>query len=343
LSSPRISTAPNTHRLQGKKYTLETDADGVIVCKRNASKKKKKGEDTSPKHYHMNSHVSSTLAVHVLPHTTTPCVLHCHTEYKSANGQIYRANPNYQEKPWFDYALVDWHGYDEPFPARIHVFLNLCNVIHGSNISIPHSGQCVCVTSPGFYALIESYHEVFSDSNNSKTEREEDPPDVNNMPNDDNDRGDGSEREEGNRSIFRKFMVDLIPNSPKPKLYLVHVDSIRRPTVAIADTFSDCVNDDQGQTIPDAKYIVMMLPQSEWANTWDSFIHKKHRDISTGKMAESDESGDEGFTRMERIVPPSPQSRRNKTARRTKTATTGVPRKALTGGSTKSHKRQRTK
>jgi hypothetical protein len=94
---------------------------------------------------------------------------------------------------------------------------------------------------------------------------------------------------------------------------------------------------------PDAKYIVMMLPQSEWANTWDSFIHKKHRDISTGKMAESDESGDEGFTRMERIVPPSPQSRRNKTARRTKTATTGVPRKALTGGSTKSHKRQRTK
>ena len=156
-----------------------------------------------------------------------------------------------QEKPWFDYALVDWHGYDEPIPARIHVFLNLCNVKHGSNISIPHSGQCVCVTTPGFYALVESYHEVYSDSNNSNTEREEEPPDVNNVPNNDNERRDG--REEGNRSIFRKFMVDLIPNSPKPKLYLVHVDSIRRPTVAIADTFSDCVNEDQGQTIPDAK------------------------------------------------------------------------------------------
>ena len=345
LSSPRTSTAPYTHRLQGKKYTLETDADGVIVCKRNASKKKKKGEDTSPEHYHMNSHISSTLAVHVLPHTITSCVLHCHTEYKSADGQIYRANPNYQEKPWLDYAMVDWYGYDELFPARIHVFLNLCNVKHGSKISIPHSGQCVCVTTPGFYALVESYHEVFSDSDNdSDAEGDEEPSDVTDVPNNDNDGDDGSEGEEINRSIFRKFMVDLIPNSPKPKLYLVHVDTIKMPTVAIADTFSDCVNDNQGQTIPDAKYIVMMLPQSKWTKTWDSFIHRKHRDISTRKTAESDESGDEGFKRMERIVPPSPQSRRgNKTTRRTKTAR-GVPRKASTGGSTKrNHKRQRTK
>jgi hypothetical protein len=104
LSSTHTSTAPNTHRLQGKKYIIETDADGVIVCKRNASKKKKNGEGTSPEHYHMNSHISSTLVVHVLPHTIASCVLRCHTEYKSADGQIYRANPNYQEKPWFDFV-----------------------------------------------------------------------------------------------------------------------------------------------------------------------------------------------------------------------------------------------
>jgi hypothetical protein len=38
----RIPTMmPDTHRLQGRRLSLEEDVDGAIVCKRNVSKKKK--------------------------------------------------------------------------------------------------------------------------------------------------------------------------------------------------------------------------------------------------------------------------------------------------------------
>ncbi len=109
---------PGTHRLQGKRFSLEEDIDGLIICKRNAPKKKK-ADDPSPKDYHLTSHVPTSLEKYVLPHVT-PRILYCHTEYKSADGQIYRAHPCYHDKPWFDYALVDWHGYEDLFPARIH-------------------------------------------------------------------------------------------------------------------------------------------------------------------------------------------------------------------------------
>jgi hypothetical protein len=96
----------------------------------------------------------------------------------------------------------------------------------------------------------------------------------------------------------------LIPNNLQPILYLVHVNSIKRPTVAVANNFSDCVQNDDGQSILNAKYIFMILPQTEWSKTWYSFIHRKYREIViTKKNAESDESRDEGFGRPEQIIP----------------------------------------
>ena len=71
--SPTPKVMPNTHRLQGKRFSLEEDVDGLIICKRNASKKKK-ADDPSPEDYHLISHVSTCLATHVLPHTT-PCFI----------------------------------------------------------------------------------------------------------------------------------------------------------------------------------------------------------------------------------------------------------------------------
>jgi hypothetical protein len=338
--SPTPTTAmPNTHRLQGKRFSLEEDADGLIICKRNASKKKK-GDDPSPGEYHLTSHVSTSLAKHVLPHLT-PHILHCHTEYKSADGQIYRAHPCYHDKPWFDHALVKWHGYDNLFPARIHAFLNLCNVRTGSKVRLPHSNQEVTIPTPGFYAVIESYNEVLCDSEKSEDDL------------DDDEVGEDDDEEEENRSIFRKFELDLIPNTLHPILYLVHVDSIKRPTIAVPDAFGDCAHNDNGQSIPNTKYIFMMLPQAEWSQTWESFIHRKHREIVTKKTkVESDESGDEGFHRPERVVPPSPTSRKRgkakssvpkaASARHVTEANTGSGRSDLHPQSAiSSHKRRR--
>ena len=151
----------------------------------------------------MNSYVTNTLATYCLPHLN-PSILHCHTEYKSQDGQIYRAHPNYQHKPWFDYAMVKWAGYDDLVPSRIHAFLNLNNVQSGSCISFPHSGQRVAVTTPGFYAVIESYDPVEDDKvdDNDAVEVEDD------------------DREgEVDRSIFREFRLSLIPGGNQPILY----------------------------------------------------------------------------------------------------------------------------
>ena len=113
-----------------------------------------------------------------------------------------------------------------------------------------------------------------------------------------------------------------MPNGIDPILYLIHVDSIKRPTIAVADNFSDLAPCEDGQTLPNTDYIVMMLPQTEWATTWDSFIHREYKDIVlTGVRKEKDESGDEGFVREELIVPPSPPSharRRKKAAAKRK-------------------------
>ncbi|KAI2500036.1 hypothetical protein MHU86_14422 [Fragilaria crotonensis] len=141
----------DTHRLQGKRFSLEEDVDGVIVCKRNASKKKKADDP------------SRGLSLDI-------------SQYKSADGQIYRAHPCYHGKPWYDYALVKWHGYDDLFPARIHAFLNLCNVTNGSKIRLPHSGQEVSVPNPGFYAVIESYNEVLPDGDDSEDDGDDEEP-----------------------------------------------------------------------------------------------------------------------------------------------------------------------
>jgi hypothetical protein len=269
----------------------------------------------------LTSHISTCLAKHVLSHTT-PRTLHCHTEYKSAGGQIYHAHSWYHGKPCFDYALVNWHGYDDLFPGCIHAFLNLCNVRNGSKIRLPYSGQEVSVPNPGFYAVIESYNEVLPNGDDSDDDGDD---------KDSGEIGDDEEEahEEGDRSIFRKFQLDLIPNSLQPILYLIHVDSIKRPTVAVADTFNDCGHKDDGQSIPNAMYIFMMLPQTEWSKTWDLFIHRTYKEIVvTKKKAESDESGDDGFQRPDRIVPPSPASRRS---RRTGSGSTRSVRKPTVG------------
>ena len=278
----------------------------------------------------MTSHISTCLAKHVLSHTT-PRTLHCHTEYKSAGGQIYHAHSWYHGKPCFDYALVNWHGYDDLFPGCIHAFLNLCNVRNGSKIRLPYSGQEVSVPNPGFYAVIESYNEVLPNGDDSDDDGDD---------KDSGEIGDDEEEahEEGDRSIFRKFQLDLIPNSLQPILYLIHVDSIKRPTVAVADNFNDCGHKDDGQSIPNAMYIFMMLPQTEWSKTWDLFIHRTYKEIVvTKKKAESDESGDDGFHRPDRIVPPSPASRRSRrkgsgSTRSVRKPTVGKRRKASTVG-----------
>ena len=53
-------------------------------------------------------------------------VVHGFTEYVAANGESFRAHPNYRGKgPWNDWCLVDWEGIDEYVPAKMITFIDL--------------------------------------------------------------------------------------------------------------------------------------------------------------------------------------------------------------------------
>jgi len=64
------------------------------------------------------------------------------TEHKR-NGQIFRASPFFQDKPWRDWVIIDW-GTEGQLQAQIHLFVDLRN--------IPDNSPYV----PSTYAIIES-------------------------------------------------------------------------------------------------------------------------------------------------------------------------------------------
>ena len=190
---------------------------------------------------------------------------------------MYRAHPNYHGngKPWYDHAFVKWRGNTGKVllhPARVHVLIDLNNVLPRSVITFPESEQVGYFTKPGFYAIVESYDPVEGPCPNNK---------VNSNKKMDAD---------FDFSVFRKFHLTLLSKSSKPKLFLVHVDSIVGPTVAIPDAFGDNPIQVSGPSIPNVDYIFLTLRQHEWAQTWESFIIKQDLQVNGPDGHESNDS-----------------------------------------------------
>ena len=47
-------------------------------------------------------------------------------------SNIFRGDPDYKGFPWYDWAYVDWDGYDEPVPAKIWLFMDLHDNLNDS-------------------------------------------------------------------------------------------------------------------------------------------------------------------------------------------------------------------
>ena len=266
-------------KLSGKLFIISKDVNGNPCCHRQSSSKK--ARDSHMDAFPLDAHVFETVAAYCLPHVD-PQIVYCYTEFHpKSGGQLYRAHPNYHGngKPWFDHVVVQWRGdAGKVFlhPARVHVFIDLRNVLPRSVITFPESEQVGYFTKPGFYAVIESYDPVKVPSPNNTA--------------------NPSEKMDADFdfSVFRKFRLTLLPKSNKPKLFLVHVDSIVGPTVAIPDAFGDTPIQVSGPSIPSVDYIFLTLRQAEWAQTWESFIVKQdHRVNGPGGYESNDSDYDE--------------------------------------------------
>ena len=61
------------------------------------------------------------------------CVIKGYTELK-VEGHTYRSHPCYWgEKPWYDWALVQWEHDSDPYPAQICMFLDLTEATFMNN------------------------------------------------------------------------------------------------------------------------------------------------------------------------------------------------------------------
>jgi hypothetical protein len=117
------------------------------------------------------------------------------TEHKRCN-QIFRGSPHYLDKPWRDWAMIDW-GNNNILPGQIWIFIDLTEIPDGP------------AYEPGIYAVIESADATMDEDEIAMTElfvpyiKETDGVDE-------------------NGKIKRKF-------------YLVDVEAIHSPTIVIPD------------------------------------------------------------------------------------------------------------
>ena len=127
--------------------------------------------------------------------------LKCCTEFKSADGDSYRAHPNiYNGCPWHDKAMVKWDRITHPLPAFIHTFLDLRDVPHCGIKAV--SGENYM---PGMYVVVHSYAA--------------DDPDLIETPN----------------TMIGRYTVTRDPRSQLPILYILPVETIASPTIGIQD------------------------------------------------------------------------------------------------------------
>jgi hypothetical protein len=215
----------------------------------------------------MDETIKDLLVKHCMPKVES-CELHCFTEYKPQNhfadsngedaGQIYRANPRYLEKPWYDHAMITWHGLMLPLPGRIHAFLDLRNIKANMCVSFPNSGQQEQRTPPGFYAVIESFDRLYEGNETAV-------------------------KDQTTFSIFRTYKLTKAVDSDIPVLYLIQLKSIFQPTVGMRDI------DGKGNRTFINRYIFMCNRQFSWGDNWEKEIRMHYNATATDSESSDSE------------------------------------------------------
>ena len=279
----------------GKTYSISRDSMGIPRCSWR-SDGKKKVDDTAPS-LTINQHLLQTMADYLLP-CLDPPVLDCRTEYTCPKGVLYRAHPRYEEKAWYDHALVDWE--DVALPARILSIVNLHNLKSNSKIKFP--GQDMFIGETGLYVIIQSYDVMDNVADKAakratnevsmhvspKTRRRKKPRLMTSTPNVE------ESPEENDPPIFQACRLLLLEGSSNlPCLYIVLVDCIVGPTVVISDVrrereHGNCDQPTSGH--PSCPYIFMSRPRNQWAHNWTSFINWQYqKTVHDGDMESSEE------------------------------------------------------
>ena len=276
----------------GKSYFITKDALGSPLCNWRTDYLKRAPSSILP--LELNNHLLETVVNHLLP-CLDPPIAHCQTKYRCPKGVLYRAHPQYDEKPWYDHVMIDWD--DIAVPSRILCIVNLRNAKPNSLLSFP--GQTPSFAKQALYMIIQSYDPVDMNAerhrratalehHSAKRRRRSRHPTSSSLADNEN---------VSDNSIFKMYKLQVLPNTTLslPTLYIVEVDSIVGPTVGISDISRNYQAHTPSLEVADpyCPTIFMTLRRHEWANNWTSFIDCKH-DLVTqdGGCHESSEDED---------------------------------------------------
>ena len=219
--------------------------------------------------------------------------LHCYTEYatvietENPTLQLFRTQPLYQCRPWYDCALMairkaqlrrgtnNQNTID--VPARLHVFLDLRNpdTCHGLNTVLPEHAANPIV--PGFYVICEMYDKA--------------PAAV----------IDNDETSASIIGIYHRVNTD----NGTPKLFLMSTQELVEPMFGMPDIAPNVLdqkkpssrrsrhaNRHAAPTVP--YYLFFDKPRHMWAQSWENRIMmRKSRDDEATTEEEGDRLRDE--------------------------------------------------
>jgi hypothetical protein len=170
--------------------------------------------------------------------------LRCFTSYTDERGNMYRAHPCYDGKPWNDCAMIDWKGEKHDLPAFIHTFVDL-RQLPSSIRRIEVNGQTS--VQPGLYAVAHTFDPV-------------NPTDFNTP----------------NVLIGRYKPHFHSPNHRQPTLFLVDVKAISSPLLGTEDIppFGE-----KKASRWDRHYLFLIRRKVEWSLAWDAIIEREHSDL----------------------------------------------------------------
>ena len=291
----------------GKSYSITANAVGTPQCSWR-SDNRKKGDEGTPQ-LAMDQHLLQSIADYLLP-CLEPPIAHCQTEYTCPKGVLYRAHPNYEDKPWFDHVLVDWD--DVAIPAKILCIVNLHNAKPDSVIKFP--GQNRMAAEPGLYVVVQQSYNAIDTVADKAAKAAAKEVSMHVLPKERRQRKnrivDGRSRrvnqtpvvaeelsEDGDPPIFKAYRLLLGANNEDnanlPCLYIIHVDSIVGPTVVISDISREYgTHDPPAEAYPLRPYIFMFRRRHQWAHSWTSFIDWQYnKTVHDGEKESSEEEG----------------------------------------------------
>lgn len=292
----RAASRQGTHRHGsgwiGKSYTISKSTLGTPLCNWRSDHQKRAQSSVPP--LELNNHLLQTVMNHLLP-CLDPPIAHCQTEYRCPKGVLYRAHPQYDEKPWYDHVMIDWD--DVAVPARILCIVNLTNAKPNSLLTFP--GQSPSFTEQALYIIVQSYDPVDMEAErhrrataleqHSKRRRNHPRRHMSSALTDNDDADD--------KSIFKMYKLQVLPRTTPslPTLYIVHVDCIVGPTVGISDISRHypAHSSSLEVTDPSRPTIFLTLRRHEWAKNWTAFIDWKHHLVTEVDGDESSEDEDQ--------------------------------------------------